>query len=221
MIIESQNHLIPKSHNHRMPFIGDMTPHHRGFNSEQLNYSAFDNRFNRWGVKVTRALYQQCAYAFFSAGYRGYSVCSGSSGYGNPQRVKGSYDPTGITYDPAHKQRGAQVKRYHVISISVLMGLIIGLSVAPAKANPLSFQCKTIAPYAGNVINVSTGEPGGDLLVGGASFEIDPVGDDATFNASNPASTVILSRGSGQGWDLVVKSRVSERIISAHCFLVE
>ncbi|HIE8239213.1 TPA: hypothetical protein ACXPQL_004120 [Salmonella enterica] len=110
------------------------------------------------------------------------------------------------------------MKRYHVISISVLVGLIIGLSVAKADAAPLSLQCETIAPYAGNMISVSTGD---DLQVGGASFENEPIDNDSTFSGSNPLSTVKVTRAEGGGWFLVVQSRVSDRTISAHCEQVE
>lgn len=110
------------------------------------------------------------------------------------------------------------MKRIHVIAISVLIGFISGVAVAPAKAATLSLQCETIAPYAGNVISVSTGD---DLQVGGASFENEPIDNDSTFSGSNPLSTVKVTRAEGGGWFLVVQSRVSDRTISAHCEQVE
>lgn len=110
------------------------------------------------------------------------------------------------------------MKRIHVIAISVLIGFISGVAVAPAKAGSLSLQCETIAPYAGNVINVSTGD---DLTVGGASFENMPVENDSSFGGANPLSTVRISRNEAGGWFLVVQSRVSDRTITAHCAEVE
>ncbi|EPV4171444.1 hypothetical protein ACV5Z5_004642 [Salmonella enterica subsp. enterica] len=112
------------------------------------------------------------------------------------------------------------MKRYHVISISVLMGLIIGLSVNKAQAANLSLQCETIAPYAGNVISVASAD-GEDLTVGGASFENTALENDSSFGGSNPVSTVRISRNNNGGWFLVVQSKVSDRTISAHCVEVE
>lgn len=113
----------------------------------------------------------------------------------------------------------ARMKRYHVISISVLIGLVLGLSVSKAaNAAPLSLTCETIAPYAGKSLEVMADQ---DLSVGGASFEIEPIENDSTFRGSNPASTVVLSRATGGGWNILVQSRVSDRTISAHCLEVE
>lgn len=128
----------------------------------------------------------------------------------------------GVRYDPAHYQQclyeAAPMKRIHVIAISVLIGFISGVAVAPAKAASLSLHCETIAPYAGNVISVSTGN---DLTVGGASFENQPLENDSNFSGANPLSTVRISRNEAGGWFLVVQSKVSDRTISAHCVEVE
>lgn len=122
------------------------------------------------------------------------------------------------------------MKRIHVIAISVLIGFISGVAVAPAKAaslsltpagfvsNKVALHCETIAPYAGNVIAVSTGN---DLTVGGASFENQPLENDSSFSGANPLSTVRISRNEAGGWFLVVQSKVSDRTISAHCVEVE
>lgn len=117
------------------------------------------------------------------------------------------------------------MKRVHVIAISVLIGFISGVAVAPAKASPalalysagnhqeLTLICKTTDPYSGREFAVIVGE---DLKVDETAFEIDA--NDSNYHADNPMSTATLSRTIGGGWHLSIISKLSPRTISAVCF---
>ncbi|HFW4592832.1 TPA: hypothetical protein ACIBRT_003755 [Salmonella enterica subsp. enterica serovar Aberdeen] len=205
-----------KSYNHRMLFIGDMTPHHRGFNSEQFR-DLLNRYLTQWrGIKIQRLSDELHSRPVFSAGSSRGALCGcGCNGADMPHNQK--------PCDPAHKQRGAQMKRYHVISISVLMGLIIGLSVsksAQAMDTNINLVCETTAPYPGNMFPVTISE---DLTMGETVFDIQKTGYNfgATYRGANPVSAVTISRLSSGAWGLMLVSKVSDRVLHAQCNAVD